>query len=323
LGPLIVQPFWDVFWSDAASLAVFVTPMLGLALPASMLGARVGAAVATDRQKGAWRPAMWRGTAVGVAAALVISMLLEFSLKAEGLPTGRTALREMASVELCLAAPLIAVAAGFLVARGYTPPADAQKKHRYTLRQLFVAQLVIGLLLGWWAYTRRDEIGQRRHQLVWQARDGQLKSAFEPLGWNLQTWPDDDAVWLNEHGISPPVVPGLLHPLRLFPTVWELRIDSNRIVDRDVEDLLPLSTLRSLQLLCPHLTDDGVAQLCELPRLRYLRIKSPHITGATLEMLVNMKTLRFVEIDSAQITVADAEEFRQARPNVDLRINGM
>src|SRR5438876_4539576 len=164
-----MQPFWDVLWSDTKALALFATPMLVLALPASALAAIFGA---VNWGLGSWTGlfrAICRGVVIGTGLALVLSMLIEFSLKAEGLKEGRRALRDVATLQLCLAAPIAASAGAFLAARYYAPVAISREwRRRYTLRQLFIAQLIAGLLLGWWAYTRRDEIGQRRAELEWQ-----------------------------------------------------------------------------------------------------------------------------------------------------------
>src|SRR6476620_8805111 len=108
-----MQPFWDVLWSDTKAFALFAVPMLALAVPASALAAMFGA---VNWGLGSWSGffrAIGRGVLIGTGAALVISMLIEFSFKAEGLPFGRKALRDVAMLQLCLAAPIIAVAGGF------------------------------------------------------------------------------------------------------------------------------------------------------------------------------------------------------------------
>ena len=75
-----MQPFWDVLWSDTKALAVFVAPMLLLSLPTSALGGLLGTA---NVRFGSWDQllsAIRRGVMLGAAAAMVISMLVEFSL---------------------------------------------------------------------------------------------------------------------------------------------------------------------------------------------------------------------------------------------------
>jgi hypothetical protein len=87
-----MQPFWDVLWSDTKALVLFVAPMLILALPASSLAALFGA-MNRRLSWGRLVRAMGRGVVSGTGAALVLSMLIEFSLKAEGLSNGRQAMR--------------------------------------------------------------------------------------------------------------------------------------------------------------------------------------------------------------------------------------
>src|SRR3954471_24586922 len=184
-----MQPFWDVLWSDTKAFALFAAPMLVLAVPASALAAMCGAANWGLRSWTGFLRAVGRGVLIGTTAALVISMLIELTLKAEGLAEGRRALREVAMLQLFLTAPIVAIAGGFLAARYCAPEAlSPQHRRRYTLRQLFIVQLIAALLLGWWAYTRRDEIGQRRAELAWQIRDREAKAVYEPFGWHVETW---------------------------------------------------------------------------------------------------------------------------------------
>src|SRR5438309_4592744 len=116
-----MRPFWVALCCDTKALARFAAPMLVLAVPASALAAMLGA---VNWGLGAWTGllrAICRGVVIGTGLALVLSMLIEFSLKVEGLTYGRRALRDVATLQLCLAAPIAASAAGFLAARYYAP----------------------------------------------------------------------------------------------------------------------------------------------------------------------------------------------------------
>src|SRR4051812_20493227 len=191
--------FWDVLWTDAKAAIFLVAPMMLLALPASAIGALVGA-----RSVGvlSWGKVLWmigRGVLVGTGAALVLSMIVQFSLTAEGLPLvfGRRAFGEQGSLPLIFASPVVAFLGAYLMTRRSPSAANDRPRRRYTLRQLFVGQVIVGLLLGWWTYTRRNELGQRRMELGWQAREESLNAMFAPYGWYVKTWQDksDIALW--------------------------------------------------------------------------------------------------------------------------------
>jgi hypothetical protein len=316
-----MQPFWDVLWSDTKALALFATPMLVLAVPASALAALFGA---VNWGLGSWNGllrAIGRGVLVGTGSALILSMLIEFSLKAEGLTYGRRALRDVATLRLWLAAPIVAIAGGFLAARYYAPASLSQeRRRRYTLRQLFAAQLIAGLLLGWWAYTRRDEIGQRRAELEWQVRDREAKAVYEPYGWTVQTWPGYDEIGL----IAPRHIGMRDEPLtlvRVHGPVTSMAIVSDTVSDTGLGHIAGAKRLRRLIIRSPQLTDSGVAQLSELPRLRYLEIASPNLTAESLSSLAKIKSLRYVVLTTTQITAEEQEAFHRTRPDVHLRFS--
>src|SRR5262245_13217707 len=136
-----MHAFWDVLWSDTKGLAIFIAPMLLLTLPASFLGS----ALFGQRNTGAtsqrrwWRP-NWRVVALGMAAAVVLSMVLEFSLIAEGLPLGRRTWRDPGVLQLILLSPVTAFLAAYLAARRSSPKTLDAQRRRFTLRQLFLAQ---------------------------------------------------------------------------------------------------------------------------------------------------------------------------------------
>jgi hypothetical protein len=260
---------------------------------------------------------------VGTSGALVISMLIEYALKVEGLSQGRLALKDAAAGQLLLAAPLIAIAVGFFASRRYAPASQRRGQRRaWTLRQLFIGQLIAGLLLGWWAYTRRDEIHERRNELEWRVRNERVKALFEPIGWYVYSWPGVDEITLGASG--PPRWPAARDeqlPLAVAQgPVSELYLASNEITDQGLPLLSGAARLRQLQISSNLVTDEGIAALAALPRLRYLRLGCPQLTGECLQSLAKVRSLRYVEITTVRVTPQDAETFRAARPDVNLRI---
>jgi hypothetical protein len=312
-----MQPFWEVLSADCRAFVAFACPMLLLSAPVSALAALCGA---VNYGLDSWRRLMQatlRGTLMGTAAALGLSMLIEYALTLEGLSNSRRAL-SAATRDFILAAPLAAIAAGFLAARRYAPLSEGRR--RWTLRQLFIGQLIAAVLLGWWTFTRREEISRRRAELAWQVRDRQLKAIFEPAGFEVQTWP-------NYEDISLRTAPGRsftdtsMKIVGSQMSVTEIVIASDALSDAGLEDIRATTRLRRLWLHSSQLSDAGVARLAELPRLRYLEIHSPLLTGASLRSLAKIKTLRYVVLGTNNITSEELTRFQSARPDVNVRIS--
>jgi len=317
-----MQAFWDVLWADVSAFAMFAGPMLLLALPPSALGALFGA---VGFGLGTWKRlvrAIVRGVLVACAAAIVLGMLFEYGFRLEGLPNARRALRESTLAPLWGSAIAVSFGTGFFAARRYAPGllSSAPASRRFTLKQLLAVQLVAGLALGWWVFTRRDEIGSRRVELDWQIRDREAKAMFEPLGYRVHTWKELDEITLFAEWNAGQVRDDALAPVARQGSVTHLVIDTDEITDDGLRHLTAANRLRRLYIVAPQVTDDGVLALCQMPRLRYLTIESPQLTGASLASLAKVKSLRYVSLNSMLITPVEEAAFRQARPDVDLRL---
>jgi hypothetical protein len=314
-----MQPFWDVFWSDVRALVVFALPMLVVSLPVSFLAALLGG---VNFGVGSWsrvaRSAM-RGFLLGSLTAIVVSMSIELLLTAEGFPESRRAIRAAANWQLFLAGPLLVFLCSFMAARRYAP-ANGQPQRRYSLRQLFVYQLIAGSLLGWWTFTRRGEIVQRRHVLQWQLRDHEARTVFEPLGWTVQTWPDSDEIMLMANGTSL-LGDQSLAPLVTNQSVVYVHIHSDAITDVGLKYLRGANRLRRLKVASKQITDAGVAELSDLPRLRYVEVYSPQLTDDSLASLAKLRVLRRLVISRARLSDERVNEFLQAKPGVDFQVS--
>jgi hypothetical protein len=320
-----VQAFWDVVWSDALALIAFVAPMLVFALAASALGTGLAAIRFGLRSRGRLLRAIGGGMFAGTLAAIVVSMVVEFGLTAEGLPYCAQVLREQATWQLWLVSPGIALIGGYLAARSFAPvfTGPAATRGRYSLRQLFVAQLIAGLLFGWWVFTRRDQISARREELYWQNRENAAKAEFEPYGWRVSIYrefaeTDLAADWYPN---QQPVTDDTLALIERDGSVGALMISSNAVTDAGLAHLAKADALRELFIASDQITDDGIRQLSTLPRLRYLGIRSPHLTAASLESLAKMRSLRYVTLSTTQISAEEQASFRQTRRNIQLRFD--
>jgi len=329
-----MQAFWDVLWSDVTALATFALPMLLLALPASALGAAIGA---IGYRLESWRQllrAIARSVIVGSLAAMLLGMLMEYGFRLEGLPDVRRALRDYTVAPLWGAAIAVAFGAGFFAARRHTPGllGSAPVRSRFMLWQLFAAQLVVGLALGWWAFTRREEIGYRHGELNWHAQLAADKALFGAYGWEVDTWPDYDYYlsgfkedWINLFPPRPfrpqPVTDETLELVVRDERVYHLVVVSDGVTDAGLARLAASKSLTNVWIQSTQITDDGVAKLCQLRGLNSVGITSAQLTKVSLQRLAEVKSLSSIVLDSPLITPQDEAAFRLARPDLHLRIN--
>lgn len=316
-----MQPLWDVFWSDVWALAGFAIPMLIVSLPVSFIAALLGA---VNRSAGTWsrllRSAM-RGFVMGTVTALTVSMSVEFLLTAEGFAETRRAIRLAANWQLFLTGPLLVFLFAFLAARRYAP-AQGNLQRRYSLRRLFVYQLIAASLFGWWTFTRRSEIAQRRNVLAWELRDRDAKAVFVPLGWWVDARTENDEIVLSAGPHLATIDDDAFAPIVPHGSVSGVFAKSPSLTDRALKQLRGANRLRQLVIESDEITDEGIAELCDLPRLRYLDVRCPKVTAKSLESLAKLRSLRFLTIRQAQISEDEAAAFRQARRSVNLRLEG-
>lgn len=180
--------------------------------------------------------------------------------------------------------------------------------------------MIAASLLGWWTFTRRNEIGQRSIELAWQVLDREAKAVFAPLGWWVETAPGSDEVHLQAAPHYRAIQDEALAPVRMHGSVTLLSIRSDQVTDAGLEHLRGASRLRWIYLESGQITDAGVFALCELPRLRYLQIQSPHLSGRSLQALAKVNTLRYLVIRGGRFSSEEVAAFRAARPGVDLRV---
>lgn len=314
-----MRAFWDVFWTDAWGLLTFALPMLLVSLPVSVAAAAVG------RFSGgnfSWRGLAgfaFRGFFWGTITALTLSMAIEFCLTAEGFTETRKALRIAANWQLFLSGPLLVFLFSFFAARRDALNVGALPR-RFSLRRLFAYQLLAASLFGWWTFTRRNEIVQRRNLLAWEILDRDSKALFQPLGWWVETFPGRDEVFLSAGPHYRAIDDTAFAPIAAHGSVIHILAKGDQLTDRSLQQLRGADRLRQLYLTGAQITDEGVAALEELPRLRYVEIQSPHLTKKTLDSLAKVRTLRFITISRAHVTKEDVAAFHAARPGVNVRI---
>lgn len=318
-----MNAFWDVLWSDTKATAILLGPMLLLTVPGSGLGALLGVCVLG---RGSWNRVglkVARGVVLGTAVALVVSMLLEFSLKTEGLPLVRRAFSDQTMLPLILAAPAVGFLVTFLAMRPHPSGTSNQpRRYRFTIRQLFVGQLVLGLLLGWWTYTRREEIGHRKVDLEWQTREEAAKAVFDPYGWYVKSWRDkiEIALWHVDAFGQQPVSDATLDLVVQHGNVIELNILSDRVSDEGLERLRAAKGLNCLVVTSNQITDAGLHAVSMIPGLETLWVTSPNITLDGLKCFPMTTSLKSIVIQGIAVTPDEYRELLSSRPDLNLSV---
>lgn len=89
-----------------------------------------------------------------------------------------------------------------------------------------------------------------------------------------------------------------------------------------LEQLSELRHLRSLGIGDKVPDDDTIRLIAETPRLSCLRLYSRHLSGSGLMSVAEMTTLRHLCIDLERVTRKDIYELRNARPELQIIVEG-
>lgn len=312
--------FWDVLWTDARAAMTHVAPMLVLSLPTSAIGALFGARTQGVVSWGQLRRIIGTAALGGIGAALFLSMILQFSFAAEGLPLafGRGSFSDQGLLQLILVSPATAFVGAFVMARWNTISAVHPPRRRYTLRQLFVAQVIVGLLLGWWTYTRCTEIGQRKLELGWQSREQSLNAIFAPYGWFVKTWHDKDdiALWEDANPHPKVVTDATLALVARQRNIVDVRIKSDVVTNDGLQWLATAKGIKIVEIVSNQVTDEGIHAVCQIPGLETLIVDSPHVTLNGLKQLPRSNSLECVQVRRLTVTEREYSELMAARPGV-------
>ena len=189
---------------------------------------------------------------------------------------------------------------------------------RSTLRQLFLGQFVIGLLLGWWVITRHDEIGERRIELDWQARERAAEAIFGRYGWYVKIYRDTGTIglWNPDSFAVQPVTDTALDLVAQHDEVVELYVRSDLVSDEGLKRLASAKNLRLIKIASSQITDEGFHTLAKLPSLEQLDIDSPHLTLDDLKRLPGAQSLKFVIVRGLTLTRDEYLELLAAQPKI-------
>ena len=90
--------------------------------------------------------------------------------------------------------------------------------------------------------------------------------------------------------------------------ITELRISSDHITDRGMEQISGLSNLHSLALICPRVTDVGMSHLTELDRLEHLEVHEAQLTDSSFPHFAKLSQLKSLWLYGGQFTSAGLPE---------------
>jgi hypothetical protein len=307
-----MRAFWDVLFADFVSLAKLVGLALVVTLPTAGLGAIIRCYFQKPIPGQVVKQAVLRGAILALLAAIAAGMFVANW------------------VVLLIFAGTMGAIASFAVAhmrlQGQSRPGP--RRLRFTVRHLLLWQAVVALLIVWWLATRQQRIEQQRLTLDWQRRQAEAESVFQPYWFRVQASQTGNSIRLLSPANLPrpgwndnqPVDDETIRLLARHKNVTTIDVASNSISDEGLAHLASASRLKEVNIKSIQITNAGVESLCALPSIETLGIDSPRITPAVLKHLAKVKSLKVLQIGNSTIQEADAAEFRDARPDVNLSI---
>ena len=106
--------------------------------------------------------------------------------------------------------------------------------------------------------------------------------------------------------------------LKSVPSLVELNLAGQKVTDKDLENIAPLSNLMRLHLEGTEITDAGLAHLKGLANLRYLNVYNTQITDAGLEHLKGLKNLKNLYLWQTKVTEEGAKNLFAALPQTTI-----
>ena len=89
--------------------------------------------------------------------------------------------------------------------------------------------------------------------------------------------------------------------------------------DADLEHIVPLTSLKKLELYHTHVTDAGLERLKGLTSLEFLDLSATNITDAGLEHLKGMTKLFYLDLSNTNVTDEGVKKLQQALPNCEIQ----
>jgi hypothetical protein len=107
-----------------------------------------------------------------------------------------------------------------------------------------------------------------------------------------------------------------LEPLKAFPKLKRLTLNSTKITDAGLEHLKPLAGLEKLYIVDVPITDAGLERLKGLTNLRVLSLVGTNVTDAGLAHIRGLTNLQEVFLASTKVTDAGIKGLKEALPKL-------
>lgn len=197
-------------------------------------------------------------------------------------------------------------------------PHPLKRRFRFSLRVLFVATAIVGVLLAlpaWYAHTARrqchavDAVEQAGGR-IWYGSETEFRDSHFCRRKNATLWVP---AWAHElMGIDyfdSPTVVFLLNAkvvpaaeLAQLTSLQCLVLKESPVGDADVSHLARLTDLEELYLDGTDVTDDGVRDLVNLKKLNWLSLRRTHITDAGLVSAGKLTALNGLDLGGTNVT---------------------
>ena len=110
----------------------------------------------------------------------------------------------------------------------------------------------------------------------------------------------------------------ILALLKNVPSLVELNLAGQKVTDKDLENIAPLSNLMRLHLEGTEITDAGLAHLKGLANLRYLNLYNTQVSDAGLDNLKGLKNLKNLYLWQTKVTDEGAKNLFAALPQTTI-----
>jgi hypothetical protein len=197
-------------------------------------------------------------------------------------------------------------------------PLPANRRYSYSLRNMLLGQVILMFALGAWIGMRRQSIEM---QYRWQQRmvhQRDVVARFGPYGW--QALVTSDGLIMSCHPTLLNFHDSVLDQIRLTEDLETIDLPSDQLTDDGLARIARHPRLHRIAIKSNQVTDAGIAHLKQLPALRDVTLSCDEISDEALAHLQAIPTLRSVRIQVPRISKAAADQFRQARPDVQLLV---
>ncbi len=318
-----LDPLIEVLRRDLESaLGVFVAAAFVMVIPAALL-----ALFSPVKLNGVLWVSLFKAMGVAWIVATIVSAvvfifclgILTFICNALGVHPARS---ETWGAFFCLPVSLIASCWVELEFRRGWDLTDEVPPRRFTfsLRTLFICQLLLIVPAGLWIGNRRETIISRyRSQaelaefVTWK---NSVENRFCVYGWKPSCLRSPQRLFLYGYRGLNGFTDSVLLTIEPSDQLQLLHLKSDNLTDEGLKTISRIETIEELNLSSIQVTDAGIAHLKALSKLQKLTLDCPGLTEKALDDLQNCRTLEHLHFLQPSISEECAARFRLNRPEV-------